>query len=821
MYPLSSAALTALRAGAKQSIDITCTPTTGTAFDITEADIIGAPTISRASVSGDKIEIGSAIVSELSLTLDNQDGRYNSKTFEGAELYVVVKFPLASGSTYSMPMGYFTVDETPRKLTAIKLTARDRMARFDRPYDTELTYPASIYAIVQDACTNCGVTNAVPSNSLNCTYSVPERPEADNLTYRQVIMWAAELMGLCLFVNYDGQLTAKWYTANTSKHEYLEPSDRFISGNTDYAENSITITGVRIVGNDEAKTEYLAGTTDYAFNIEGNLLAQESMPLSTIATKILSSRAITYLPMSCQTHSFPHLYPLDILKFRTASGDSYQTILTNVTYTFRQNSKLEGKGQTATQAGYASLGAFTSRQQTILERTRAQTYAAIKDAQQAVLALNETIANSMGLYVTTVDDGAGGTITYYHDHAALADSNTIYCRNAGGYAWTNDGWNDGNPTWNYGIDKNGDAVLRSIAANKLVADYIIAGQLVSPTGKFSFNLDTGHISASDIDITGGNIDMDGGTFRTHSEGFGVDLSPGYINLYQGIGSSFDEGIKYMQIGSSALIYGGITSDWYATFAAPATDGNFVYKGFRFGSSPDNVFWGLDDLGAKFWDTDYMLVEADALRVRKQIIVNEYGYATGTDPSGTARYMGLAIPGTLGGMTRRASFGVSMVPGTSSPGATILLEQLSDGEYSVNAELGMLSAEVGTSVTIRTRTGSTNLPALTFKSAAMYYDGKTITTSSTERIKKDIEAVNFSASDKIRDSQIYSYHLKDEHTHDGQPDSITRYGLVVERECPEEVIDVGGDSINLYSMCSLGWKAIQEIISRLDRLEATI
>lgn len=619
MYPLSSAALTALRASAKQSIDITCTPTTGTAFTITEADIIGAPTISRASVSGDKIEIGSAIVSELSLTLDNQDGRYNSKIFEGAELYVVIKFPLASGSTYSMPMGYFTVDETPRKLTTIKLTAYDRMARFDRPYDTELTYPASIYAIVQNACTNCGVTNAVPSNSLNCTYSVPERPEADNLTYRQVIMWAAELMGLCLFINYDDQLTAKWYTANTSKHEYLEPSDRFISGNTDYAENSITITGVRIVGNDEAKTEYLAGTTDYAFNIEGNLLAQESMPLSTIAAKILNSRAITYRPMSCQTHSFPHLYPLDILKFRTASGDSYQTILTNVTYTFRQNSKLEGKGQTVTQAGYASLGAFTSRQRTILERTKAQTYAAIKDAQQAVLALNETIANSMGLYVTTVDDGAGGTITYYHDHAALEDSNTIYCRNAGGYAWTNDGWNDGEPTWNYGVDKNGDAVLRSIAANKLVANYIIAGQLVASNGVSSYDLDTGHIAAGDIDITGGNIDMDGGTFRTHREGFGVDMSPGYINLYQGINSSFDDGIKYMQIGSSALIYGGLTADWYATFAAPATSGDIAYSGFRFGSSGDNVSYST---GNPYWSTDYMLVEKDALRVRQQIKTNE-------------------------------------------------------------------------------------------------------------------------------------------------------------------------------------------------------
>lgn len=683
MYPLSSAALTALRAGAKQSIDITCTPTTGTAFDITEADIIGAPTISRASVSGDKIEIGSAIVSELSLTLDNQDGRYNSKTFEGAELYVVVKFPLASGSTYSMPMGYFTVDETPRKLTAIKLTARDRMARFDRPYDTELTYPASIYAIVQDACTNCGVTNAVPSNSLNCTYSVPERPEADNLTYRQVIMWAAELMGLCLFVNYDGQLTAKWYTANTSKHEYLEPSDRFISGNTDYAENSITITGVRIVGNDEAKTEYLAGTTDYAFNIEGNLLAQESMPLSTIATKILSSRAITYLPMSCQTHSFPHLYPLDILKFRTASGDSYQTILTNVTYTFRQNSKLEGKGQTAMQAGYASLGAFTSRQQTILERTRAQTYAAINDAQQAVLALNETIANSMGLYVTTVDDGAGGTITYYHDHAALADSNTIYCRNAGGYAWTNGGWNDGNPTWNYGVDKNGDAVLRSIAANKLVADYITAGQLVSPTGKFSFNLDTGHISASDIDITGGNIDMDGGTFRTSSKKGGVDLSPGYLSLSYGTTGDFTHwdsaevatGLDLLMTGvgvkgSDIGVTGGFipTQGWYATFSTSIPDTSSEDKnrrGFRFATKSDNILYpGMDISYANgpFWENTLAVLENDAFRVREQIITNE-AFAN--------RFLGLKHYRltTIGSDTVKWSVGLGAgVVGTSPTGA---------------------------------------------------------------------------------------------------------------------------------------------------------
>ena len=802
MYSISSAALAALRTDVKQSISITCTPTAGTEFEITETDIVGAPTISRASVSGDKIEIGSAIAAELSLTLNNWDGKFNDKVFEGAELYVEIKFPLASGTIYSIPMGYFTVDKTPRKLTTIKITAYDRMARFDRPYNTTRSYPATLYTIIADACSKCGVTNAVSATSLNCGYSVPNRPQADNLTYRQVIMWAAELMGLNLYINESGQLAAKWYTTNTSTHEFIEPSDRFMSGNTDYAESPVTITGVRIVGNDEAKTEYLAGTADYALNIEGNLLAQADMNLSTIASKIFSSRAITYRPMSCQTHSFPHLMPLDIMKFRTASGDSYQTILTNVTYTFGQNSKLEGKGQTSTQASHASLGAFTSRQQAILERTKEQTYSAIKDAQQAVLTLNETLANSMGLYVTPIDDGAGGTILYYHDHPTLEDSNTIYCRNAGGYAWTNDGWNDGSPVWNYGVDKNGDAVLRSIATNKLIADYITAGNLVSPTGKFSFNLDTGHISASDIDITGGNISMDGGTLRSFSEGFGVDLSPGYIDLYYGTNSSLSTGTKFMQICSSALIYAGTTANYYATLAAPSI------KGFRFGSTRNNVSYGSTHT---YWTTDYMLVEKEALRVRKTIKTNEYAL---NQFAGLTHYRSYTFNNTA------ELWSVALGAGTKYDTPSGVIE-VTDSASNILARMDLFTANYGKAATIRLFSGTKKLPALTWGESNLYYDGDIVTTGSTERIKKDIETVVFSASDKIKEAQIYSYHIKDEHTHDGNPDAITRYGLVVERECPEEVIDTSGDSINLYSMCSLGWKAIQEILQRLDRMEASL
>lgn len=501
MYPITTAGLAALREDVVQSVNILCTPTKGTAFNITDKDIIGAVTVDWSSVTGSKLDLGSACMSELSFTLENTDGAFDDKVFEGAQLYVTTSFSTGS-TTETVPIGYYTVDSPPRKLRSIKITAYDRMAKFNRAYNTELAYPATLYQIVADACTKCGVSQKLPTNTLHRGVSIPKRPEADNLTYRQVLVWAAELMGVSLYIDYDGKLTGGWYATN-AKHTVIKASDRFTSGNTDFAENNIVFSGVRIIGNDENKTEYLAGTKDYAFNIEGNLLAQSDMNLSTLATELKTARcSLTYTPMSCTTHSFPHLRPLDVMNFETAQGTK-KVVLTNVKWQSQNRcTKLEGKGETATQSGYATMGAFTPKQQAVLEQTRAQQQASISDMERATLALNETIANSMGLYVTRKADSSGAVITYYHDKPTLEGSNTIYCRNAGGYAWTNNGWNNGSPNWEYGVSKDGDAVIRSIAANKMSASYITTDILSSPTGKFSFNLDTGKIIASDADLTG-------------------------------------------------------------------------------------------------------------------------------------------------------------------------------------------------------------------------------------------------------------------------------------------------------------------------------
>lgn len=624
MYPITSAGLAALREDVVQSVNILCTPTKGTAFNITDKDIIGAVTVDWSSVTGSKLDLGSACMSELSFTLENTNGAFDDKVFEGAQLYVTTSFP-AGSTKETVPIGYYTVDSPPRKLRSIKITAYDRMAKFNRAYDTELAYPATLYQIVADACTKCGVSQKLPTNTLHRGVSIPKRPEADNLTYRQVLVWAAELMGVSLYIDYDGKLTGGWYATN-AKHTVIKASDRFTSGNTDFAENSIVFSGVRIVGNDENKTEYLAGTKDYAFNIEGNLLAQSDMNLSTLVTELKTARcSLTYTPMSCTTHSFPHLRPLDVMNFETAQGTK-KVVLTNVKWQSQNRcTKLEGKGETATQSGYATMGAFTPKQQAVLEQTRAQQAAQINDYEQATLALNETIANSMGLYVTRKADSSGAVITYYHDKPTLEGSNAIYCRNAGGYAWTNNGWNNGSPNWEYGVSKDGDAVIRSIAANKISASYITTDILSSPTGKFSFNLDTGKIIASDVDITGGDINLDGGQLSIENSGFKTDLSSGYLQMYYTTNMQTGANYEYFDINNTL-----IGTKFYATLAAlkPAAALGVTSNGFRFGEKAENATL------VNHWNTDYAVIEKDNARFRKKVEVNEsLSVAAGGDAIG--------------------------------------------------------------------------------------------------------------------------------------------------------------------------------------------
>ena len=245
MYGLTSTQISALRAEHKEDISIIVTPTVGSTITLTNANIIqGGFSVDRYCVSGDSIEIGSAIASEATVKIDNREGTYDDYIFEGAELYITITITPKDEtiSPFIIPIGYFTVDNTPRKLKTITLSALDRMVQFDKDYEST-AYPKTIESIINDACSDCGIyCNTTLSELINYTQTVTEKPTGENLTYRQIIQWCAEITGTCAYIDYEGKLCFGWY-----EDDEVTFSSMVLNGNFVNLDNW-TITGTVVSG---------------------------------------------------------------------------------------------------------------------------------------------------------------------------------------------------------------------------------------------------------------------------------------------------------------------------------------------------------------------------------------------------------------------------------------------------------------------------------------------------------------------------------------------------------------------------------------------
>lgn len=476
-YPISSTALGLFQTPYRQVVSITFEGTEES-LEITESNIpTGGMTVNRYCVSGSRIEIGSVIASELTLVLDNSDGKYDDVVFEGAELFVRVGVKKWDAKTWEnaafhfVPFGYFTVDETPRKLRSITLSALDRMMLFDKKVDNSLlSFPMTVDTLLGRICDIC---NVVCDTNLalfpNHDYVVEALPPDEDLTYRQYLSWIAEITGTCGFMDWNGHLVLKWY----------EPTDTVLTmkerHDSDLKENAVTLTGVQVVDTDGEV--YLVGDDGYAINIESNSLIQNNYrEVAEALYDVLND--FTYTPFTATVKPMPQLYPLDMITFVDKKGVKHPTIITDFTFTLNKSTVLQGKGETATKSGYASSNPLTKRESAIINSIKHGQNTAMNDRIQTILAFNELISNALGLYVTPMVQLDGSTIYYIHNLPKLEESSTIFTMTANGIAWTTSGWNDGEPVWSYGVTSAGDALFRMLSAegievSKVGEDYNI------------------------------------------------------------------------------------------------------------------------------------------------------------------------------------------------------------------------------------------------------------------------------------------------------------------------------------------------------------
>lgn len=442
-------------------------------FSVAENEIVqGSLSIDRYSVSNSKIEVGSAVAAELTLKLKNDDGKYDNTVFEGAEVFVKIGIKKWDAHRWEnavihwIPCGYFTIDEPPRALSTITISALDRMILFDKTVDiSKLSFPMTVADLLNKICTICGVTLATDITRLpNKDYQITAYPEGQDLTYRTLLQWCAALTGTCAFMNYDGNLELKWYEQTDLT---ISPSERY---NSDMQENDVAITGIYF--KDAANTEYIAGTDDYCLDLSSNGLLQDNVQV-VLDTLYVSLKGFSYRPYTATIKSAPYIYPMDMIHYEDAKGEVHDTIITNVTFGMNLSTSIAGKGETTQKQKYSQGGGLTKQQATILEKLRENLDKSMTAKEQAQLELNRLLSNSLGLNIVTIPQDDGTQVYYFCDGETLESSNIIYTFKANGFAWTKS-WNDGNPVWKYGFSKDGNAIYNMLAAYKISTEYLDA-----------------------------------------------------------------------------------------------------------------------------------------------------------------------------------------------------------------------------------------------------------------------------------------------------------------------------------------------------------
>lgn len=385
MVNVSQDIIKSFNEGNKQTALIEVTAGSKT-FTITDADIIqGGLKIDRYCVTNSKIEVGSAVASELSLKLRNYDGKFNDVSFEGAVLNVKIGIKLSSvfegatlgkgilgrmilGSASSdqdiayVPCGLFIVDTPPRKLSTISISALDYMVLFDREVNASvLSFPIHVDALIQKICSICNVTLATDVSALpNHYFSIGGLPDTNQkLTYRQLLQWCAQLTGTCAFMDGSGRLVLKWYEQTGVT---ITASERYSS---DMLENDITITGFTC--DDGKGNTYLSGTADYTLDLSDCGFLTNAY--EGVLKELQAARGgFAYRPYSATIKSAPYLFPLDMIRYKDKDGVVHDTIVTNVTFALNCNTAISGAGETVTSSSYAQSTSGVTSQQAATDR---------------------------------------------------------------------------------------------------------------------------------------------------------------------------------------------------------------------------------------------------------------------------------------------------------------------------------------------------------------------------------------------------------------------------------------------------------------------
>lgn len=432
-------------------------------------------------------DIGSAIINQCTLKVDNTGGEYNEAEFDQAE--IVVKIGLQLSETVEwINKGVFVAE--PGEITGdvITIKAYDNMLKFDLEYsNSNLIYPATLGQIVKDACDVCGVALGTASFEQD-DYIVQVRPDSETLTFREVLTWVGQIA--CCWFRCDtyGALTADFYDLLSYENEQNMHEINVITAFSKSTED-IVITGIKVLQEDAT---YMHGSEGYVLAIEDNGLIQGQDGQTVAALLGEKLVGLRFRKLSVTHQSDPAIEAGDLAKITDWKGTAYKTLLTSVTFSFGGHQKSACNAETPVRKRAKRFSASTKTQISLRKQIKAEQIA----RESAVANLQKTLADSSGLYTSEEKQEDGSTIYYLHDKPTLEESVAVIKLTAEAIGFSQ----DGGKTYPYGFTLTGEMITRVLQTEGINADWINAGEFTvkDKDGNivFSANIDTGSVILS-------------------------------------------------------------------------------------------------------------------------------------------------------------------------------------------------------------------------------------------------------------------------------------------------------------------------------------
>jgi len=495
----------------------------GTVLSIDNTDIAeeGVKLYEGTSSTG-SFDIGSAIINNGRLILNNIEGKFSNYNFDGAQVILFSGLQLSNSMEWIRRGTYIIKDSNIVSSIAI-MEFKDNMSKTERLFsEVGATFPITAFNLLSQTCSHCNVLLETAS-ILNGSLVIQRDTTDESTTCREIISWIAQLSGNFAKFNADGKLELKWYdfeifetsdnlqggtfettttpysdgdTANGGDFTFSETTNYsggtfadmrryhhiFSLGSDSTGTDDVVITGIQVNAKgttaDYGETS-LFGQQGYVLEISDNPLIQEgnaSTIANSVGAKIVGMRFRT---MNISALSDTSIEAGDVAYKSDRKGKVCQTLITNLSYTIGSFENFTCDAESPSKNSEDRAGAITK----VLIQARKQTEEQINVYDLVAQQFSSIMANAMGYFPIREVQEDGSFIDYMCDKPTLEESMIIYKKSISGFASSI----DGGVTWVGGYTADGNILAKVLTAIGINCEWLNVG---TKLGGFTLNADT-------------------------------------------------------------------------------------------------------------------------------------------------------------------------------------------------------------------------------------------------------------------------------------------------------------------------------------------